>query len=463
MSFDPPPFPGADEEYDYGNIKWKFDATAGVWNIVDGSLVGERGPQGDPGPRGETGATGATGDPSAGDGGAIIVNGGYVTARLGGFGVTGVLGVTGRFSVANGIVGLLPASVGASGIASFDSTYFTVSGTGHVSLVSGVGGPTGHTVIPGLAIGVSSAGGNIRAINNLGVTSVNGLTGAITITGDNGAIVGVGNNTIAARLAEAGKTGVASFPASFFSVSNGAVSLSGPYASIGVTGVRVGDGGVNLTGLITLTAGSSNLTIVRSGNQITFDSVGGAGTIGGSQDQVLYHNAGGAAGSSNFLFNGTSATFGGANTQFTITGPTFNIGNNTVVRGGVFYDAAESAPYRALNSSINVIASGGSVQRIRITPGTNYTVTIDDGVAGNWNNTVGVAESVVVILQSTNGRTGQFDSTILTPSPRPILGGITGGVDAFTLMRIATNDGSIKMAFQIARGMTAPNVSIGTA
>lgn len=439
MSFNPPQFPGADETYQYGNIIWQFDGTAGVWNIVDGSLVGEQGPPGPVGPQGPQGEKGNTGSPATGDNASIIVSNGFITARLGAVGTTGVLGVSNRFSVVNGIAHPLPASNGASGIASFDSTYFSVSGTGHVSLVGSL---------------------------NSGVTSFNGLTGAVTLTGDGGAIIGAGNNTIRARIADASATGVASFPATFFSVSNGAVSLSGPYGAIGVTGIGVGNSDPGITGRVTLTA-SGIVTMTRTGSLITIGGEANSGAaITASAQQVLFSSGNGGTGSDNFVFNGLAATFGGANTQFTITGPTFNVGNNTVVRGGIFYDAAESAPYYPFgNSPVLIKASDGSVQRVRIDPTSlpTYSVGFDESVVpGNWTNTFGVAESVVVILQCANGKTGGFAEGILTPSPTPILGGVTGGIDVFTLMRIPYSGGSLKMAFPIARGMTGIAQSIGT-
>jgi hypothetical protein len=193
--------------------------------------------------------------------------------------------------------------------------------------------------------------------------------------------------------------------------------------------------------------------------------VGGGSGITANLQQVLFSSGNGGTGSNNFVFNGLAATVGGANTQFTITGPTFTIGNNTVVRGGIFYDAAESAPYEDIaNAAIAIKASNGSVQRIRInqtTPPT-YEVSIDETTLGNWTNVQGVAESVVVIMQSANGKTGSFNTNILTTDPRPVLGGVTGGIDVFTMMRIPYSGGSLKMAFPIARGMTAPNFSIGT-
>ena len=523
--FNPPADPVDGTPYTFGNITWQYDATSGVWNIVDASLVGERGPQGDIGPTGNTGNTGATGDPSAGDGGALTVSNGFITSRLGGFGVTGVVGVTGRFGVQGGIISLMPASTGESGIASFDSEFFNVTSTGHVSLRGDIN-IGGDTVVAGVAIGTSAAGDNL-VVNNLGVTSFNGLTGAITttlragggititgtnftdqtiinrgvtsfngltgavnglvtinsispaisnnfnisITGDGKAIIGqegVGfadqNIVITGRLATTGATGVASFNNNFFSVQNGAVSLTGPYAVVGVTGIGFGND-VGLTGKINLTAADASMTITRVGNEIRFASnaVGGGGGITASAQQVVFADgSGGGTGSSNFVFNGTSATFGGANTQFTITGPTFNIGNNTVVRGGIFYDAAESAPYKPLNNgSVTIRANEGSVQRVFIDPQTapTYTVEFPSGDDG-WTTVEGVAESVVVILQCANAKTGAFASEILTAAPKPTLGGVAGGVDVFTLMRIKHPSGTIKMAFPIARGMTSSGVSI---
>ena len=467
MSFNPPQFPTADQSYQYGNIIWRFDGTAGVWNIVDGSLVGEQGPQGPIGPQGPQGERGNTGNPATGDTASIIVSNGFITARLGAVGTTGVLGVSNRFTVVNGIAHPLPASNGASGIASFDSTHFTVSGTGHVSLSSPPSSQaTGHTVLAGIAIGVANEGGNVRRIDNIGVTSFNGLTGAVTLTGDGAALVGVGNNTVRARLADTSVTGVASFNSSFFSVNNsGAVSLASPFSIVGVTGIGFGLNDAGLTGKINLTA-SGIVTLARSGNTITIGGVGGGGAVAGitaNPQQVLYSSGNGGTGSNNFVFDGLAATFGGQNTQFTITGPTFNIGNNTVVYGGIFYDASEAAPFTNFaNSQIQIRGASGSVQRFSISPASSYTVSIDD--TGGWVSTPGVAESVVVIMQSTNGRTGQFNNDILTQLPTPILGGVTGGVDVFTVMRIAYTGGNglIKMAFPIARGMSGTNFSIGT-
>ena len=88
------------------------------------------------------------------------------------------------------------------------------------------------------------------------VTTVNGLSGSVTLTGDGGAIVGVSNNTIGARLATASLTGVASFPATDFAVSPvGAVTLTGNVAKTNVaqtfTGLQRFTTGISAAGMTT--------------------------------------------------------------------------------------------------------------------------------------------------------------------------------------------------------------------
>ena len=51
-----------------------------------------------------------------------------------------------------------------------------------------------------------------------GVTSVNGLVGGVTLTGDGGAVVGRDNGFFTAKIAASGHSGVASFDYDFFNV-----------------------------------------------------------------------------------------------------------------------------------------------------------------------------------------------------------------------------------------------------
>lgn len=64
--FSPPANPNDGDGYTFGNLVWRYEADNGVWNIVDGALVGSQGPKGDKGDQGiqgTAGATGATGNP----------------------------------------------------------------------------------------------------------------------------------------------------------------------------------------------------------------------------------------------------------------------------------------------------------------------------------------------------------------------------------------------------------------
>ena len=189
--------------------------------------------------------------------------------------------------------------------------------------------------------------------------------------------------------------------------------------------------------------------------------VGESATIGGQSQQILFKGSqDDVTGSSNFVFDGTSATFGGANTKFTATGPTFAFGKTTRIVDGIFVNPQEDS-YYADNGTANLMISGlnGTIQRFMVTPQTNFTVGITS-TAGQWNDTTNVVQTVNVILQSRNGTTGTFASDILCPIPRPTFGGVTGGVDLLSIMRIKTAGGNVTMGFVVASGMTAAAINI---
>lgn len=334
MAFEPPPNPSPGLTFQYGNIIWQYDGTAGVWNIQDASIVGGVGPEG---PKGDIGPTGNTGNPATGDSAAVIVSNGFITARL----------------------------------------------------------------------------------------STNSLTG------------------------------VASFSPSYFTVNNGAVGLSGAFSLVGVTGIGFGND-VGLTGKINLTA-SGSVTLTQNQNTITIGGGGGGSGITASRHQVLYSSVNGGTGSNLFLFDGTYATFGGENyAQLTFTGETF-------IKGGVFTNPGEYAPWDSnsvlASSSLSVRGDRGSVQRFTVTPGTSPRFTVSANEFG-WNTETGAVETVIVAIQSLNGRTGSFGTGVLTEFPPPILLGTTGGIDVLSIMRIQKGSSPLVMGFVIARGLTAPNIDI---
>lgn len=153
-------------------------------------------------------------------------------------GLTGAVTVTGDgsalFGYGNGTIGARNASTSVTGVASFNSTYFTVSAAGAVALAAGYQ-VTGDTVSAGTGIQVTRSG-NTATVTNTGILSINGLTGiAATITGDGGAasvVIGSGiagasqTWNVTSRLATTSLTGVASFNSTDFSVAAGAVTLN---------------------------------------------------------------------------------------------------------------------------------------------------------------------------------------------------------------------------------------------
>lgn len=259
------------------------------------------------------------------------------------------------------------------------------------------------------------------------------------------------------EVGPAGPTGSPGTPGSTGSTgSTGPTGSNGPAGStgFGYTAAHIsGDGELYIS--VLFPNGSS-------GAAYSIGSVvgGGGSEIGGADQQVLFNSGGNAEGSANFLFNGISATFGGANTVFTVTGPTFAFGNSTRIKDGIFVNPKELS-YYANNGTANLEIAGasGAIQRYTVTPQTNFTVSAAT-TTGKWSSETDVTETVVVALQYLNGVTGSFGSNIITGSPRPVLGGSTGSIDIFSVMRIKTASNNLVMGFLIQTGMTGTNISI---
>ena len=406
MSFNPPYPPTNGLTYGYGQLVWQYEGTAGVWNIKDGATVGGVGPKGDQGNAGDPGEAGPRG-------------------------ATGATGV------------VVMASYTVTGAASFDPRHFVIGGTGHVTLLDAYQ-VTGQTVVSGGGSQTVTTSGN-------------------TVTIDN-------------RLASTSVTGVASFNTAYFAVGgNGAVTLASAYQ---VTGQTVISGGgsqlVSSSGNIATIdnrVATSSLTGVASFNSqfFTVSATGHVKQSGGydigiqtKTHQIPFMDAGGTSlsGDPCLLFNGTALTFGGSITKMTITGPSLVLGYSTAITGGIFMTPAESARYmdNGVSNTLTITASNGTVQRFKIAPTTN--VTVQTATSG-WHTVAGTTETICVIVQSTNGQTGIFSSNILTSTTKPVLFGTTGGIDVFTVMRVAIDaSNGLTMAFQTAKGMTAANFNI---
>jgi hypothetical protein len=165
------------------------------------------------------------------------------------------------------------ASTSALGVASFNSTRFTVSGAGAVDLAAAFQ-VTGDTVVAGNAITTTRSGNSVTVDNN-GVRSFNGATGAITITGA-GAITYTQSgtsNTINARIASTSVTGVAYFDSTNFTAA--------------------GDGKVSITnGTITNTQLVNSSISFAGGGSPSSVSLGGTLTITGTANEVKVTNSG---------------------------------------------------------------------------------------------------------------------------------------------------------------------------
>ena len=465
MSFNPPYPPTNGLTYGYGQLIWQYEGTAGVWNIKDGATVGGVGPkgdQGDPGNAGEAGPRGATG--------------------------------------ATGVVVMASSSV--TGVASFDPRHFVIGGTGHVTLL-GAYEVTGQTVVSGGSSQLVSSSGNIATIDNriasssvTGVASFDprhfavGLSGHISLTGTyqvtgQTVVSGGGSQTVSSsgniatidnRIASSSVTGVASFDPRHFAVGlSGHISLTGTYQVTGQTVVS-GGGSQTVSSSGNIATIDNRLASISLTGVASFDPryffVGTTGHVkqSGGYDigiqtkthQIPFMDAGGTSlsGDPCLLFNGTALTFGGSITKMTITGPSLVLGYSTAITGGIFMTPAESARYMdngALNT-LTITASNGTVQRFKIAPTAN--VTVQTATSG-WHTVAGTTETICVIVQSTNGQTGIFSSNILTSTTKPVLFGTTGGIDVFTVMRVAIDaTKGLTMAFQTAKGMTAANFNI---
>jgi hypothetical protein len=397
MAFSPPLTPYDGEEYTYGNVVWKYQNPPGVWNIKDGTLVGTNG---------------------VGVSGFFIGQGGEFTQGHLYFYYVYPGGATSdEISL-----GQIAASVGDLGI-----TFAGSNGTkdavnpGETITITGAG-PTVRTSIAGnnmtVDVRITESGKTGVAMFNttqfdIGGDGLVGLKGAYsttgdTVTGPNAAIkVNKTGNTasIDARLADTSVTGVAYFDNTQFTVTNGKVSITSPGNVVAPTGIN----------------------------------------------RVVFTNPGLSA-NQNFLFNGTSLTFGGSGTLMTVTGPTMALGFNTNIVDGVFKTPREFSSYVNNGASNEVVinATGGSIQRFLITPqNTQFKVKAGTG----WSNVSGHVETVVALLQSTNTTTGGFDDNIIV-QPKPSLFGVAGGIDIVSIMRIKTDSGGLTMGFVYSTGLT---------
>ena len=302
-------------------------------------------------------------------------------------------------------------------------------------------------------VGPKGDQGEIGPQGPLGATGATGLVvmASYTITGvasfdpRHFVIGGTGHVTLPSAYQVTGQTVVAGGGSQLVSSSGNIATIDNRLASISVTGVASFDPRyftVGTTGHVKQ-SGGYDIGIQTTTHQIPFMDAGGT-SLSGDPD---------------LLWNGSTLTFGGASSKMTITGPSLVLGYSTAITGGIFMTPAESARYtdNSTSNTLTITPTNGTVQRFKIAPTANVTVQAGTG----WHTVAGATETICVIVQSTNGQTGIFSSNILTSTTKPVLFGTTGGIDVFTIMRVAI-DGSngLTMAFQTAKGMTAANFNI---
>jgi hypothetical protein len=276
------------------------------------------------------------------------------------------------------------------------------------------------------------------------VNTVNATGGAITITGDGGAISNtqVGKaNTIGARLATTSLTGVASFNSTYFSVANGAVSLVGAYQ---VTGDSVQAGqGINISanktigniGVITFNGAtgtilytppiaSTSLTGVASFNSTRF-SVSAAGAV----DLAAAYQV-----------TGQTVVSGGASQLVSTSGNTVTIDNRiatTSVTG-----------VASFNSTRFSVSTAGAVDLAAAFQVTGDSVQAGQGINLSANKTIG---NIGVI--TFNGATG----TILYTQPLATTS--VTGVASYNSTYFTVSSGAVSLA--TAYQATGDTVSAG--
>ena len=342
----------------------------------------------------------------------------YVTGIVGGSGIVNSLNATGgaititgdggaisnvQVNKANTITARL-ASTSVTGVASFSSDNFAVDANGQVTVKNGgiandelVNSSVTVNSGTGLAGGGAVALGGSITLTNIGVVSLNGLTGARSLTGDGGAVYGVGNDRIAARVASTSLTGVAYFSSDNFAVAgDGLVTVKdGGIANVELVNSSVTvNAGVGLDGGGTVALGSS-ITINNNGVR-SFNGATGAVTFSVTGDGGALFGTG----------NGTStSTIAARVATASLTGvASFNSGNfNIGSTGHVEIKAGGVSNTNLANSSVTVDAggsstlslgntltlTGGAQDNIKFTnSGNTITATLADNVTISGNLTV---------------------------------------------------------------------------
>ena len=336
-----------------------------------------------------------------------VVGGGSVVNSFNGTG--GAITLTGSGAILytqSGITNTISArlaTTGVTGVASFNSASFDVSAGADVTIKTG-GVTNGHLlnssvtvtagnglagggavalggtitltnagvtgVVAGTGIAVSGATGNVT-ITNTGVQTFNGSTAAISLTG-NGAILYTqsgGTNTISARVATTGVTGVASFSGTSFVVTAGEVTI----ANDGVSNAQLVNDSVTVTANGTSTLALGNTLTLTGGSNITLSNTANTVTLGLANDIVI---------AGNLTVNGTVVT---ANVDSFIAKDTMfalGTGNDANSLDIGFYGIYTSASQRSYSGLFRDASDDGKYKLYTGLTGAEPTTTVNTTAAG---------------------------------------------------------------------------------
>jgi len=318
---------------------------------------------------------------------AIVPQGATGATGIGATGATGPIGATG--------------STGPTG---------STGATGNVG-PTGSTGPIGSTGSTG-PIGSTGATGNVGPIGATGATGDTGPTGATGATGDTGPTGATGLTGPTGATGDTGPTGPTG--ATGLTGPTGATGDTGPTGPQGATGDVGPTGPQGATGDVGPT-GPQGATGDTGATGLTGPTgpTGATGPVAGANTNVIFNNAGSAAGSDAFTFDNTSNTVsinGTANTfTLNIKSNIANSANWSYDGNGVFIVAQPAN--RTVGQILTVhevpSANGGntSSQLINFTNSNNFVVGNTREIYANNNS-----------------------NTVICGFERIIRGGITGNV-----------------------------------
>jgi hypothetical protein len=340
------------------------------------------------------------------------------------------------------------------------------------TIIGGIGppGPVGPAGPPGAGgpPGPAAVGG----VTGIGFGDDIGLTGKINLTAASNSGISISQSSRTITFSNTGITGVRAKNASAAGdfIHTGLLTITGGNAvsvlstSTGIINIDLKSGVTGDTVVagygIDVVADGKTKTINNTG-VTSFNGLTGSIVAGQTGRVVFRHTSGQLTGSTEFQYDGLGLTYtssririANTNLNLTVTGPNITLGQQTQITGGIFTNPAEKcASFVVTADDLVINGASGSIQRFTVTPSNRVTIKAGTG----WNTTTdGATETIAVIVKWGGGYlTGSFDNTII--SGNPVLFGVTGGIEMFTLMRVNMAGAGLTMGLPIANGLTGRN------